>query len=43
VLSTGLLAEDGPAKRAVAVMSGEVELTLDFHGKKRTVKVETTV
>jgi len=43
VLSTGLLAEDAQAQGAVAVMSGEVEITLDINGKKRTVKVEPRV
>jgi len=43
VLTTGLLAEDAEAQGAVAVMSGEVEITLDINGKKRNVKVEPRV
>lgn len=43
VLSTGLLAEDAQAQGAVAVMSGEVEITLDINGRKRNVKVEPRV
>lgn len=43
VLSTGLLAEDAEAQTAAAVMSGEVEITLDINGKKRNVKVEPRV
>ena len=43
VLTAGLLAEDAEAQGAVAVMSGEVEITLDINGKKRNVKVEPRV
>ena len=43
VLTTGLLAEDAEAQSAIAVMSGEVEITLDINGKKRNVKVEPRV
>jgi xanthine dehydrogenase YagT iron-sulfur-binding subunit len=43
VLTTGLLAEEAQAQTAANVMSGEVEITLDINGKKRSVKVEPRV
>jgi xanthine dehydrogenase YagT iron-sulfur-binding subunit len=40
VVGAGVLEQEADAQVAPKVMSGEVEITLDINGRKRTVKVE---